>query len=207
MNKLLTFTTTLIFVFVNSAFASSTIHLPVANEVTIVPHAEKEVSLDALVRDVPYMVSCTLHSTSPNPSDMDFSPRLAPKGGFGVMKLNDKSIVQHIGALQNGENTLTFLVSVPDNHKQETNAFVFKNLDNRFSVTLKACQAQPASNVTTAANRMSGGYFYITNYLPCFLDVSIGNFIPTNYCIPPFSKAYIETSTSYQNIDIVGTHY
>jgi hypothetical protein len=151
---------------------------------------------------VPYIVTCTLESTSP--IDMSFTPHLAPKGGFGVTKLNDKDFTKNLSSLQSGKNTLSFMTSVAD--KNKTNELVIKNLDDTYSTTVKSCQATPASNVSSITNKAAAGYFYVTNDFPLFLDVAIGNYYPTEYCIPPYYKLYVGVSSNNQDVEVIGTH-
>lgn len=208
MNKFLASALTLTLLSVScSSFASSTIAISVPSNNTIAAKADIEIPLNSLTNDVPYMVTCDLDSSSPSKLDMSFAPRLAPNGGFGVAKLNGKPVLKNVGSLQSGQNTFSFMVSVMANDKSKSNVMIMKNLDDRFSASVKTCQAQPVTNVVAAANRMAGGYFYITNHLPYYVDISVGNYFQTDYCIYPYSKAYIEVTTGYQNIDIVGTHY
>lgn len=188
-----------------SVYASSTIHLAMPNNQMITAHSEANIPLDSLPTDVPYMITCQMNATSPTTQDVKLSRQLAPNGGFGVTKLNNKPF-HEVGTLQAGDNTFSFMVSISSD-KTKTNQLTIKNLDDRFSASITSCQAQPVSNVTSAANQLSGGYFYVTNHLPYFVDIGVGNFIQTTYCLYPYSKQYVETSTSYQDIDIIATHY
>jgi hypothetical protein len=185
-----------------SAFATSTITIPVNN--SIAANATAVINLDTLTPDVPYMVTCDVEASA-DKLDINLAPKLAPKGGYGVSRINDREILKNTGALQNGHNTLSFMASIAP--KSSSNTVSVKNLDNHAAAVLKSCQAQPVSNVTMNANKVGAGYFYVTNYLGYYLDITVGNFSPTPYCIPPYYKQYIFTTTSYQDIDVVATHY
>jgi hypothetical protein len=137
--------------------------------------------------------------------EMNFSPRLAPNGGYGVVTINGKPVLQNTGTLQSGENTFSFMTSVSTS-KAKNSFLLIKNLDARYASTIKSCQAKPVTNMTSAADQTHGGYFYVTNHFPYFLDITVGNFTPTPYCIYPFTSQYVAVSTAYQNIDVLGTH-
>jgi hypothetical protein len=208
MRKLFATTFTLSFLSLN-AYASSTITLPLPSDKTIKANATAELKLDALTSDVPYKVTCELESPSPTALDMSYTPQLAPNGGFGVTTLNGKAITNNVMRIEAGQNTFSFLASVADN-KNPANSLLLKNLDDRYNVTLKSCQANPVANVTAAANLNTltrGGYFYVTNRLGYYLDINVGNYVPTGYCIPPNFKQYVSVSTDNQNIEIVGLHH
>lgn len=207
MNKYLAYALPIAFFSLNtSLYANSMINLP--GQMAIAPNAETNLPLYALTNDVPFIVTCEMDSNAPSKLDIKFSPKLVRNSGFGVIKINNQAISQQdLGALSPGKNTLSFLVSIADNKDQSSNILNIKNLDQRYTVNINACHALPANNVTTAANKVAGGYFYVTNHLPYFVDISVGNYFPTNYCIGPYSRYFIETSTYNQNIDIISTHY
>jgi hypothetical protein len=207
MNTLLARSIALTFLMGSCAvYADSTINLPLNGNGQIAPNSEIALDLNPLTNDVPYMITCEVESSSPTNLDMSVTQHLAPNGGFGVAKVNDKPMMRNVGALQNGQNTLSFLASV-GTKGNAANQLILKNLDNRFASNVKSCQARPASNVTDMANRVHGGYFYVTNHLPYYVDITVGSYFPDAFCIPPYMKQYVSVSTAYQDIDIVGTHY
>jgi hypothetical protein len=206
MNKILAVLTLTFLTGSSAVFANSTIALPVPSNNVVAAHSTLDLDLNSLDVNVPYVVSCNVESSSPETLDMHVAQQLAPKGGFGIAKVNDKSVVKEVGTFQSGQNTFSFMASVGSN-KNVVNKMVLKNLDNRYSATVKSCQAQPASNSTLAANKVGGGYFYVTNDFGYYLDITVGAYFPDGYCIPPYSRAYITVSTPYQDIEIVRTHY
>lgn len=189
----------------SASFASSTVNLKAQNDIG--PQSEFNLPLEGLLNDVPFIVSCELHSQSAKSLDIQIAPKLSKNSGFGVTKINETAAPQNMGALKSGKNKLSFLVSVAENKDGKTNVINVKNLDRQYSVAINNCQALPANNVTSAANKVGGDYFFISNHLPYFADVTVGNFFPTEFCIPPFSRLYVQTSTHDQNIDIIRTHY
>jgi hypothetical protein len=187
-------------------YASSTVTLPIPANNVIAANSELALPVDSLTTDVPYMVTCNVDSSAPAELDMSLAPSLAPKGGFGVAKVNDKLMLKNVGTLASGLNTVSFMASVSGN-KEKPNQIIFKNLDNHFTSTVKSCEAKPVSNVSSTQNGVAGGYFYVTNNLPYYTDITVGNFTPTGYCLYPNSVTYITVTTAYQNIAIVQTHY
>ncbi len=188
------------------AFAASTVALAVPANNVIQAKSELALPMDALTTDVPYMVTCDVESTAPTGLDISLAPSLAAKGGYGVATVNAKPMFNNVGTLKNGENTVSFMTSI-SNNKDQPNQIIFKNLDSRFTSVIKSCEAKPVSNVTDAAHQVAGGYFYVTNNLPYYVDITVGNFTPTGYCLYPNSVTYISVTTAYQNIAIVQTHY
>lgn len=190
------------------ALAGSTVNIAVPSPAMIAPHAVMELPLDSLMQGVPYTVTCTLESRAPSGSDLHIAPVLAPDSGFGVVKLNDDPVLKNTGTLHSGMNTLSVMVSVTAGRKPAINALSLKNLDDQYPLSVKACQARPVTKmVTSAEKKVTGGYFYVTNHLPYFLDITVGNYFPTPYCIYPFLRQYIQVSTNNQDIDVVDIHY
>jgi hypothetical protein len=207
MNKLLASTIAVACISGSSlAYASSTVTLAVPANNVIEAKSELALPIDALTTDVPYMVTCNVDSTAPAGLDMSLAQSLAPKGGFGVARVNDKPMSNNVGTLNSGHNTVSFMASVSTN-KDKPNQIIFKNLDARFTSVVKSCEAKPVSNVTDTAHQVAGGYFYVSNNLGYYVDITVGNYTPTGYCLPPYSVNYILVSTAYQNIAIVQTHY
>jgi hypothetical protein len=206
MNKLLATTLAVACVSASmAAYASSTVTIPVPANNVIAAKSELALPLNALTTDVPYMVTCNVDSTAPAELDMSLIPHLAPNGGFGVAKVNDKPMLKNVGTLQTSHNTVSFMASIATQAKP--NEMILKNLDDRFTSVVKSCEAKPVANVTSAANKVASGYFYVTNNLPYFVDITVGTFFPTGYCLYPNSKSYITVSTGYQDIAIIQTHY
>lgn len=208
MNKLLssTLACTLLTASV-SAFAGTTVQLPTNN--TIAAKSSVEIPLDGLNKDTTYVVSCNVDSSSPNTLQLSVAPHLAKKSGFGIVKMNGKSALKNVGSLEKPHNTLTFLTSVAKNDGKAPNGIIINNLDDKHVISINSCEAKPASNTVAKGGSyiLGGGYFYVSNPFPYFLDILVGDYSPTPYCIYPYLTQLVETSTSYQNINIVGTHY
>ena len=209
MNRLLASTLTLVLVSANpDVLASSMVNLPLPASQSIAPHTSMEIPLDTLMQGVPYTVSCTLETTAPSGTDINIAPHLVPDSGFGVVTLNNQPALKNTGTLSQGKNTLSVMVSVAEDSKSVANSLVLKILDDRHPLTLKACHALPVTRaVTSASTRVMGGYFYVTNHLPYFLDIMVGNYLPIPYCIYPFLRQYIQVTSSYQDIDVLNIHY
>ncbi len=205
MNKLLLTAASLTFL-ATTSYASSTIIVPVPKANEIAAKSELKLNLNSLVSEVPYMVTCSVNSSSSRPVDVALVPELAKNGGFGVTTINGKAMAMHNnGQLQSGENKLSFMASI--NKNDQANFIKLKNLDDHNSITVAHCDGQPVSNVKSFADRKVGsGYFYVYNHLPVYLDISVGNWTPTSYCIPPYYSYYIWVSTNNQNISVDGTH-
>lgn len=189
-----------------ATFASSTVQLPTNS--TVAAKSSIEIPLDGLSKDVTYVVSCRADSSSPTTVELSLAPHLAKNSGFGIVKMNGKAALKNIGSLEKPHNTISFLTSVANSDGKTPSTIIVNNLDDRYSVTINECEAKPASNaVTKGGGYIIGGYFYVTNRFPYFLDIAVGDYSPTLYCIYPYTRQFIETSTSFQDIDIVGTHY
>jgi hypothetical protein len=207
MRKLLA--TLSLFSFTCAAYANSTVTMPLPADNTIKANSTAELKLDFLSSNIPYKITCNMESAAPMTLAMSFAPILAPHGGFGVVSLNGKETSHNVLRLAAGQNSFSFMTSVADN-KNLANTMQFKNLDDRYSVTLKSCQAEPVPNVTALtgnSNLMRSGSFYIQNNLGFFLDVTVGNYVPTAYCIPPMHTQYVSVTTDNQNVNIITIHH
>ena len=127
-----------------NAMAGSSINLP---DVGVINPSPKEgskllVSLDRLVKNVTYVVTCQIENTRIEPIDMRFEAVSMPNGGnvnYGKFTMNGKELYYQQGSAVGGPNTFTVEIATGGSG----NSLAMTNLDDTDTVTVRSCVATP----------------------------------------------------------------
>lgn len=98
------------------------------------------VSLDKLIKNVQYDVTCIISNNNLEPVDMRLDVNQPLGGGYGLFTLNGNELDNNQGTIPPGDDNL---ITVPVALYGNGSSIVFQNLDFHNSVLLISCIARP----------------------------------------------------------------
>jgi hypothetical protein len=172
------------------------------------------VSLDSLMENTPYVITCDLASPESNDTPLLIEPHLLSGTNYQAVTLNGQEIKNNEGALRLGKNTLTFgLLS----GKQDLSHYNRFDLSTSYELPIQitSCTAEAlvqhknngkttAVDIAKASTALSGGFFIAYNDTNALVTLGVGNFFPDSYLytIYPHNSRTIYVSSDNQNIHI-----
>jgi len=196
MKKLLL--STIILLSSTGTIAASNSSIPLLSSGEVKPAESLAISLNPLIKNVDYDVSCYVSNDSADNVDMRFDLETKTSSGSSKFLLNDIMLKNNQDTLRSGDNIVTVTVSL----QGDGNSISFKNLDFSHSVHVRNCVAKPALQTLKSKTLAMSGYFIAYNDTDRTVEIGVGNVFPTSYTIAPHSNKWVVVSTDNQNIHI-----
>ncbi|MDP1601893.1 MAG: hypothetical protein Q8M03_01340 [Legionella sp.] len=162
------------------------------------------VPLDGLKENSLYQVTCSLTNTDTMEAKFMVEPRLLASSHYGNVQLNNLPFENNMGALQQGENQLSFQLLVEKTDREKYNRFVLTPLTDA-PLQVNQCVASeitPSKTRNTEAIRSDGGFFFAFNDTDNPVTIAVGNIWPTQYVIKPHDYRTVWVSSDNQDIRI-----